>query len=245
MSIYHEVHRLHRLGFNNSQIERKVGIHRDTVREYLKKDYDTMSEWVNSLQNRTKKLDPYAETIVGWLKEHNDLSAAQIEDWLLEEHPELRVSSSSVRSYLYSGGASLLYVLTTYFHNSKNCDWQLLRTLLKTLEVPTTHTYGIGYGMSGVALIIMMILILPNVPLDVRQRLELLLMDKIEYIIIHFHDNKDFKGFYDEKQAKFIDDFGNGTLGILKILKMFLKYNDKELCWDEDVFSLIPLPNTI
>ena len=102
MSIYHEVHRLHRLGFNNSQIERKVGIHRDTVREYLKKDYDTMSEWVNSLQNRTKKLDPYAETIVGWLKEHNDLSAAQIEDWLLEEHPELRVSSSSVRSYVKS-----------------------------------------------------------------------------------------------------------------------------------------------
>ena len=99
--------------------------------------------------------------------------------------------------------------------------------------------------MSGVALIIMMILILPNVPLDVRQRLELLLMDKIEYIIIHFHDNKDFKGFYDEKQDKFIDDFGNGTLGILKILKMFLKYNDKELCWDEDVFSLIPLPNII
>ncbi|WP_040292782.1 hypothetical protein [Alloiococcus otitis] len=196
-------------------------------------------QYFDDLNTKSNRLDSFFKNI--------DIDVSSVSDdkiftglsYSYENWPHIR------SPYLYSGGASLLYVLTTYFHNSKNCDWQLLRTLLKTLEVPTTHTYGIGYGMSGVALIIMMILILPNVPLDVRQRLELLLMDKIEYIIIHFHDNKDFKGFYDEKQDKFIDDFGNGTLGILKILKMFLKYNDKELCWDEDVFSLIPLPNII
>ena len=38
-----------------------------------------MSEWTYSLQNRTKKLDPYTDTILEWLKEHSDLSAAQIE----------------------------------------------------------------------------------------------------------------------------------------------------------------------
>ena len=100
MSIYHEVHRLHRLGFNKSQIERKVGVNRDTVRKYLEKDFEEMSEWTYSLQNRTKKLDPYADTILEWLKEHSDLSAAQIEDWLLEEYPDFKVSSSTVRSYV-------------------------------------------------------------------------------------------------------------------------------------------------
>ena len=59
-----------------------------------------MSEWTYSLQNRTKKLDPYADTILEWLKEHSDLSAAQIEDWLLEEYPDFKVSSSTVRSYV-------------------------------------------------------------------------------------------------------------------------------------------------
>ena len=100
MSIYHEIHRLHRLGFNKSQIERKVGVNRDTVRKYLKKDFKEMSEWTNTLQNRKKKLDPYEATILEWLKEHNDLSAAQIEDWLLEEYPDIKVSSSTVRSYV-------------------------------------------------------------------------------------------------------------------------------------------------
>ncbi|EKB55603.1 hypothetical protein [Falseniella ignava] len=48
-----------------------------------------MSEWTYTLQNRAKKLDPYADIILEWLKEHSDLSAAQIEDWLLEEYPDL------------------------------------------------------------------------------------------------------------------------------------------------------------
>ena len=100
MSIYHEIHRLHRLGFNKSQIERKVGVNRDTVRKYLAKDFKEMSEWTYTLQNRAKKLDPYADIILEWLKEHSDLSAAQIEDWLLEEYPDLQVGSSTVRSYI-------------------------------------------------------------------------------------------------------------------------------------------------
>ena len=59
-----------------------------------------MSEWTYTLQNRAKKLDPYADIILEWLKEHSDLSAAQIEDWLLEEYPDLQVGSSTVRSYI-------------------------------------------------------------------------------------------------------------------------------------------------
>ena len=100
MSIYHEIHRLHRLGFNQSQIERKVGVNRDTVRKYLEKDFKDMSEWTAGLQNRRKKLDPYEAVIVEWLKEHSDLSAAQIEDWLREEYPDIKVGSSTIRTYV-------------------------------------------------------------------------------------------------------------------------------------------------
>ncbi|MGH2108685.1 hypothetical protein [Aerococcus urinaeequi] len=45
-------------------------------------------------------MDPYADIILEWLKEHSDLSAAQIEDWLLEEYPDLQVGSSTLRSYI-------------------------------------------------------------------------------------------------------------------------------------------------
>lgn len=100
MSIYHEIRRLHRLGFNKSQIERKVGVNRDTVRKYLKMDDDEMVQWTHSLQTRKKKLDDYEDTIVEWLKEHADLSAAQVEDWLLEEYPQLEIGSSTVRSFV-------------------------------------------------------------------------------------------------------------------------------------------------
>ena len=100
MNSYHEVHRLYRLGFNKSQIEGKLGIHRDTVRKYLSKDLEEMVEWVNGLQNRSKKLDPFKDTILDWLKEHRDMSAAQIEDWLLEEYPDINIGSSTIRTYV-------------------------------------------------------------------------------------------------------------------------------------------------
>lgn len=60
IGIYHEIQRLHRLEFNKSQIERKVGLNRDTVRKYLEKDFEEITKWMYTLQNRTKKLDPYA-----------------------------------------------------------------------------------------------------------------------------------------------------------------------------------------
>ncbi|GAB2319961.1 IS21 family transposase [Alkalibacterium sp. s-m-22] len=100
MTLYHEIHKLNRLGFNISQIKRKVGVDRDTIRKYLSMDYEEMSEWTSALQNRQKKLGSHEEVIVDWLKEHPDLSAAQIEDWLLEEYPNLIVGSSTIRLFV-------------------------------------------------------------------------------------------------------------------------------------------------
>lgn len=100
MTLYHEIHKLKRLGFNISQIKRKVGVDRDTIRKYLNLNYEEMSEWTFGLQNRTRKLNSHEQVIVNWLKEHSDLSAAQIEDWLLEEYPGLKVGSSTIRLFV-------------------------------------------------------------------------------------------------------------------------------------------------
>jgi hypothetical protein len=42
------------------------------------------SGWITSLGSRSKKLDQYHYQILCWLKEHPDLSSAQVEDWLKE-----------------------------------------------------------------------------------------------------------------------------------------------------------------
>ncbi|KKB33286.1 hypothetical protein [Bacillus thermotolerans] len=59
-----------------------------------------MAEWVESIQTRSKKLDPYKKIILSWLREHPDMSAAQVEDWLKEKYEDLEVGESTVRSYV-------------------------------------------------------------------------------------------------------------------------------------------------
>jgi transposase len=59
-----------------------------------------MAEWVESLQKRKKKLNPYKVLILNWLREHTDLSAAQVEDRLMERYKDLEVDESTVRAYV-------------------------------------------------------------------------------------------------------------------------------------------------
>lgn len=98
--LYIQVHQLRKQGFKVAAIARKLGISRNTVYKYSDMTLEEATEWIASLGSRRKKLDPYQEKIVYWLKEHPDLSAAQIEDWLKEKHPALKVASSSVRAYV-------------------------------------------------------------------------------------------------------------------------------------------------
>ncbi|WP_235356920.1 IS21 family transposase [Bacillus alveayuensis] len=59
-----------------------------------------MADWIDSTKTRTKKLDPYKDKILSWLREHPDMRAAQVEDWLREKDPGLKVSESTVRAYV-------------------------------------------------------------------------------------------------------------------------------------------------
>jgi len=98
--LYNEICQLKELGFSKSKIARKLGIARGTVNHYLDKDPEEMSLWLSSTKRRTRKLDKYKEKILGWLREHPDLSSAQIADWLEERYPTFKVGESTVRRYI-------------------------------------------------------------------------------------------------------------------------------------------------
>lgn len=95
-----EIHQLKDQGFRVAAIAKKLDISRNTVYKYLEMNYEEFKEWYATLESRRKKLDPYQEDIVSWLKEHPDLSSAQIEDWLKERYPNVNVGGSTIRSYV-------------------------------------------------------------------------------------------------------------------------------------------------
>lgn len=95
-----EIHQLKRQGFSVSTIAKKKGISRNTVYKYLGMTFEEATDWVQSLNSRKKKLDPFRDQILSWLKEHPDLSSAQIEDWLKEKYTTINIGGSTVRSYV-------------------------------------------------------------------------------------------------------------------------------------------------
>ena len=98
--LFVEIHQLKKQGFSIAAIAKKLEISRNTVYKYLDMTLEDASDWINSLGSRTKKLDKYQGQILSWLKEHPDLSSAQVEDWLKERYPELIIGGSTVRSYV-------------------------------------------------------------------------------------------------------------------------------------------------
>ncbi|MBU9674210.1 IS21 family transposase [Planococcus sp. CP5-4_YE] len=98
--IYNEIHQLRSAGFTNSAIARKLKISRNRVIDYGKMTPDEFCEFILSLQNRSKKLDPYRSEIVSWLKEHPDLTGAQIFDWLEERLGVNSIAENTVRNYV-------------------------------------------------------------------------------------------------------------------------------------------------
>lgn len=94
------IHQLKKDGFSISAISRKCAISRNTVYSYLEKDFEGAVDWVNKLKIRKRKLDPYRDMILEWLKEHPDLSASQVSDWLEERCSFKDVGDSTVRTYV-------------------------------------------------------------------------------------------------------------------------------------------------
>ncbi len=98
--VYQEIHRLKNMGFSNSKIAKKLKISRNRVIEYLGMTPEEFTEFIASLQNRAKKLDPYQDDILIWLKEHPDMTSSQIHDWLQDRFGVKSVAENTVRNYV-------------------------------------------------------------------------------------------------------------------------------------------------
>lgn len=99
--MWYKVKQLFSIGLNQSQISRKLGIYRGTVRRYLSM---SEAEFVQSnIYHReyNHKLDAYEDSIVSWLKDTPYLSSSQIEDRLKEHYPDYdAVCSKTVYNYV-------------------------------------------------------------------------------------------------------------------------------------------------
>ena len=95
---YYNILQLREEGFSISKIDKKVSMTRNTVKKYLKMTPVEMENWIAALNTRSKKLDPFRETILTWLEKNPDLKGAQIHDWL-EEKRGYKGSLSIVTSH--------------------------------------------------------------------------------------------------------------------------------------------------
>jgi transposase len=98
--MYMEIHQLRNQGFSISKIARKLDISRNTVYSYLQRNPEDMTEWMASIRSRRRKLDTHKELILTWLKDHPDMSAAQVLDWLKEKEKDFKIGESTVRGYV-------------------------------------------------------------------------------------------------------------------------------------------------
>ncbi len=98
--MYHEIQHLDRLGFSKSKIAEYLKLNWRTVNKYLHLRESEYEEFLLENSQKEKRLDRYEQTISGWITDHQDISSAQIHDWLKEHHLDLPdVCSKTVYNY--------------------------------------------------------------------------------------------------------------------------------------------------
>src|SRR5690606_38561944 len=98
--MYFAIQEQKNLGLRKSQVARNLGISRNTVIKLWDMTVNEYKNFLDSLETRTKKLEVFETEIVSWLRKYPDLSAAQVMDWLQERYEGVKVSESTVRSYV-------------------------------------------------------------------------------------------------------------------------------------------------
>lgn len=86
--MWYAIQALRGKNFNKSQIARELGLDRGTVRKFLGMSEQEFQSHISTKNSMPKKLRSYYDLVLGMLKEHSFLSAAQIEDRLLEQYGE-------------------------------------------------------------------------------------------------------------------------------------------------------------
>ena len=99
-NMYLEIQDLKKMHFNVSQISRRLDLSRTTVYKYLDMTPEEMEQILENRKTRTKKLDKHRELIKSWLIQYQDMTSAQVLDWLQERKLDGGVSEGTVRNYV-------------------------------------------------------------------------------------------------------------------------------------------------
>lgn len=99
---YEKIQEMKRNHLNKSQIARKLQIDRRTVMKYWDMTADEFARVREGAKKRKKKADEYKPFILECLRKYPDMSAAQINDWLLEMtgRTKMPFGERSLRSYV-------------------------------------------------------------------------------------------------------------------------------------------------
>ena len=87
--MYHEIHKLSRMGFTKARIARYLVLDARTVGKYLSMSEKEYEDFLIANDERSKKLSPYEDFVKDNLQKFPDTSSAQIHDWLKERYQEL------------------------------------------------------------------------------------------------------------------------------------------------------------
>jgi transposase len=86
--MYHEIHKMKRQGCPMSKIQQALGLNYRTVKNYLSMSEDDYFRFLESQNQRYKRLTPYEEFVRGKLETFPVTRAAQMHDWLKEHYPD-------------------------------------------------------------------------------------------------------------------------------------------------------------
>jgi transposase len=101
LTMYNKVKELSREGLSIRQISRTTGLDRVTVRKYLQMSEEDFSDFLALQKQRLRKLQPYEQFIKERVTDYPDCSAAQVEDWLKEHHPDFQeVTTRTIYSFV-------------------------------------------------------------------------------------------------------------------------------------------------
>lgn len=99
-NMFAEIKKCKSRGFNKSQTQRILQIDYKTVDKYWDMTPEGFAESIKKAEVRTKKIDKYKDVILEWLQEFNDMTAAQVYDWLREKYNPLNFKERTLRLYI-------------------------------------------------------------------------------------------------------------------------------------------------
>ena len=99
-NMFAEIKKYKSRGLNKSQVQRILKINYKTVDKYWNMTSEKFEKLTEAAKIRVKRIDKYKEQILNWIKEFNDISAAQIYDWLKEDYGNLNFKDRTLRLYI-------------------------------------------------------------------------------------------------------------------------------------------------